>query len=512
MAEKYDLVARPEKDSKVEIYLNNPEPVMMDDSEGEISLMNVFAYMKKARGFFAWITIVCMIVGVLVPYVAGLMGSPAESVSAVITFHYDGAENLKAPDGSELDVGFIMSSYVLSDAVRSTHLSKDVSINSVSQNMKVSRMLSEDTQKMMEILQKMDGSSPNADDPSKYISAVKDVEYTYKNQYIITLNNGFSTGGANSKKVYLNGAELALLLNNTIDVYRKYFFETYDSFRLPDNTIEDISLDELDYIEWLDNMYTVLDSLSDYCADEGKGTYLQFRSETNGLSFNDIRKMIQLVRSTRVDYLYSYVYYNYLAKDKDRLVTKFNYSLRSLNHDLNTVNSNITDGATLIENYKNNNILLNRRATDEGDDKDLSAKSVTDYYNNLIMKQSGLYTQKATISTKIDNLQKKITGFSRSSGTASKMALVDQEIKEVNDICREIYDLVKNLAVEISESETYKSSFITTIDASYYGGFFSDNGKKIAIGCAAGLFLGLAAWFVYGFAKELKESSRKAEA
>ena len=507
MSEKNELIPLNDKDGKIEVLLKNEEP---SEREVELSLLNVFANMKKSMRLYAWIILLCLSVGLVAPYTISLFKDKTASVSAVVTFQYGAASEGKTPNGSTLDVNAIKSSNVIAEALKKTHLSKEVSVSSVSQNISIGRMLSDTAKRQLEIMQKMDDATIDMKEPEKYVDFVNGMSTgSYRNQYIVTLNNGF---GNEKSSVTLKGDEMAVLLNNIIDEYENYFFDSFDNFRLPDNTIEDISVEDLDYIEWLDNMTDILDSLSAYCIDDAHGKFLNYRSKTDGLSFSDINRMINLVRSARVDYLYAYVYYNGIAKDKDRVTTKFEYTLRNLNHSLDSKNENITNGADLIANYRNSNILISRQNTGDGTEtEDINTPSITEYYNNLILNQANMYAEKYSMELSVNNLNEKIKIFTRPRATATKIAIVDNEIKEVNDICRQLYDLARRHAEEIINSETYRNSFITEIGASDYSSFFSgDLIKKMLIGGVAGAFLGFAVWFATAFIAELKDADKRA--
>ncbi len=478
----------------------------------EINILNIFGYMKKAKGIFIWLMIICFSVGTAVPYMWGLLKSHVDEVKALISFEYDEAGKLLTPDGRKLDVSQITSSNVIAKALKNSGLQDTLSSDTVSNNMSISRMLTEESRQKKEILKKLSESNANAGNPSEYIENVQNaINYTYKNQYVITLKNGFGNGFGNEETlIYLTGDDLSTLLNNIVAEYKDYFFETYGDFTFPDNKIDDVSLEELDYIEWLDNMVTILDSLSTYCDEMEKSDFAEYYSAKNGFSFKDINRLIKIIKSTKVDYLYSYVYYNCLAKDTDSVITKFNYSLKNLKYTIDVVNENITNGAKMIETYKINSILINRQVNGSGDDSVIRANSVTDYYNNLVLQQAEFYKEKADLLVIADDLQGKISGFSGNKATVEKIAIAENEIAEVNVLCRQLFNLVNGLAEEIAGSETFAGSYITSVDATYDWRFFSANKKNILIGVMLGVLIAGVAWCVYGFVKEVANGARKA--
>ncbi len=507
MEVKYEPVAGQGKDSKVEIYLNNSTNEQWQEAQTEIDLLNVLVNMKNTRKIFLWLITVCVVIGMLLPYFRWMFKTHTEEVNAVIGFTYDKASELLTPDGRALDVNMITSSNIVAKALENTGVEKRLSASAVSNNISISRILTEDAKQRKEIIEKLISANINTGAPSEYINDLQAaMNYTYKDQYVIKLKNGFGNNA-----YYLSSDDLTALLNNIIVEYKKYFFDTYGNFKLPENSIDDISLEELDYIEWLDNMVAVLDDLSDYCTSKEMEEFKDYRSVKTGFSFESIDKLIKLIKSTKVDYLYSYVYYNCLAKDADKVITKFNYSQRALKQKLGVVNVNIENGTNLIENYKINNILINRQNTSEGEEAVIRAKSVTDYYNNLVLNQAKLYAAKAELQVRYDDLQNKINGFSKNSASAGHLAVVEKEIEEVNALCRQVYNLVNGLAEEIASSETFAASYVTSVDATGEGGIFLTNFKKIVMGGGIGLVISVAIWGLFAFIKEIKDSTKRAE-
>ncbi len=495
--------------STLEVVLKHADP---NNDVSEIDLMNVFNNMGKKRKLYLWVILLLCCIGVFIPTFIYYFNNNVGSVSAVISYTYPLAKELKAPDNSELDVGFIMSSHIIQRALDDAMLSEKLSISSVSSNVNVKRMLADDTLQQLEILEKFDSATLSTTNTDSYVNMVNGIEYNYKPQYIITLNNGFSSGNS-SKHIYLSGEDLSNLLNHIISEYKNFFFSTYEEFELPDNRIADISLNELDYIEWLDNMSEILDSMSDYCRNTGKIGYLDYRSPSDGLSFNDISKIIDLVKKVRTEYLYSFVYFNYLSKDPVGTVTKFDYKLRELNRSLEAINSNIKNGAALIENYKNDNILVARQPNDAEMTSEMSTTSVTDHYNHLILNQADLFEKRSELQLVVKDITDKKNGFSKKISTSSNLDIVNKETFELDTILQDLYSLIRFHANEIIGSISYSGSFISSIDAVYSKNsyFSSEIFKKLAMGAGIGMMIGIVLWGIDGLAAELKNSNLRAK-
>nr|MCR4991437.1 hypothetical protein [Lachnospiraceae bacterium] len=294
-----------EENRKVEVVVKRDAA-----AEGtELDLVRVFQNMGKKKKIYAWLLIFCMLIGLATPLLMTELAETGENVSAVISFLYPKAKDGLAPDNTKLDITYITSSYILQNAMDRTHLSKDIPVSALERNISIESLLTEETRQNLEVVEKV------IDETSKDYGEVLNVDYQYEGKYIITLKNGFSVDPDARSKIYLDGAEMASLLNCIVENYNLYFYDTYLAKDLPENDMDAVSNTNMDYIERLDAMVSLLSSLSKYCMDDSREKYVNFRSKIDGLSFKDINDCIRLVRSINVDYLYAYVFYNSISKD-----------------------------------------------------------------------------------------------------------------------------------------------------------------------------------------------------
>lgn len=483
--------------SKVEVVIKRNENEQLD----ELDLLHIFVNMGRKKRIYAWLIIAGILLGMIVPLLTAEMTERPESVSAMITLNYPGAENMRTPDGEELDINFISTSYVIQNALNKTRLKTPVSVSAVANNLKLERLLTEDTRQNLEYMKTLMEKNTTS------VPDVGSVTYKYENKVILTLSNDFPTGNP-GKTVRLDGNELTSLLDNIAEEANDYFFETFSTFVLPEENISNLDMESLDYIEKLDSMLDVLNGLSKFCSNKDNEYYL-YRSKLDGMTFKDINDCIKLVKDIDIDYLYAYVYYNCIAIDKLTTITKYEYALRNADQALKVLKENIDTNANVIANYKNENILV---ASQEGTTTKISS-SVTDYYNELIVKQSEYYIDKADTQTTIDNLNNKIKGFNTSQSTTKQIDYVKDEIDSIYNMCCELYRITFEHAKEIIDSDFYRNEFITIIGSQYVGeGFFNPALiKKILIGAAVGAVLAVVVWCFDGLVMEFKLSNKKKE-
>ena len=466
---------------------------------GELDLVRVFSNMGKKKRIYAWLILACMLIGLAAPLFMAQMKDRTESVSIVINLLYPSASQQLAPDGNALDMNYIKSSYILQRAIKRTQLSENIPISALERNISIEGLLTEDTRQRLEVVEKV------INETSKDYDQVLDVDYRYEGKYIVTITNGFSTDPEAKKKTYLDGNEMSALVNNIAEEYSEYFYDTYMNMRLPDNTLDSIKNTELDYIERLDEIVELLNSLSAYCSDIVQPSYRSYRSNYDGLSFADIADCIKLVKDIDVDYLYAYVFYNNVAKNAKSMVTKYSYQLKNTERDLNVVLGNIKNNNLLISEYKNEKINI----TSADQETMQESLTVTDYYNTLISNQADNYNKKATLGEKIANLNDKVSGFKNSNSSTAMTEYVEGELNNLVNICTTLYQLTEDHANEILVSGSYRNSLINYIGAQFFRDSFfnASNIKKALIGMIVGAFLAVVVWGMDGFIEEFKRGS-----
>ena len=493
------------KDSQINVVVNHA-------GEGDaIDLVRVFQNMKRGAGVFGWLTVLFVIIGICLPLLLHGFKKPELRVASVVTLDYDVPDeegkdgemipvaNLTAPDGEELDLSQITSSYVLTEAVAGLSLPEKVTVASIRSNIKVERILTEDSRRQQEVASKM-----LADKNSAAYAQLQSVKLTYVNQFVVSLDNGF---GDNEKdKVYLKDDELRLLLDRILASYNDYLAMTYADQKIPGDEIAVIDTDALDLMESIDLLKSAVTELYDYC-DSRSDEVKDYRSARDGRSLRDLMETINTVMDVNVNYLSSYVYANSIAEDMDTMLSKYRYLLRETESKLEIANQTIATTDELIANYKPDRVLVS------GQEDGLQSTSVTtDYYNELMTTQAQNYQLAAELEIQIADIKDKIANLERGNTTV-KTEKAKEELKAAIETCHEVYLSVRAQMEEINGSAFYTKYADATAAQGERLSFISANKKKLILGVALGLFLGLGIWFVAAFAEEMKRagSDKKGE-
>lgn len=503
-------------DRQIQLVVNH------NDEDATIDLGNVFHNMKLKKRIFAWVLVLCLVVGICAPLLLYQFTKAPLTVSSVVTLRYEApvakdaeairegkktleeaefepVTDLTAPDGMELDLNQITSSYVLQTSLDSMTLSKPITADVLRNNIGIQTVLTEESQRTREALAGL-ADAKNAD-AYKQLQTAK---MKYENRFIVTLTNGF--GDEDSKvKIELKDGELKLLLDRILTVYNEYLVRTYADVKLPDDTFSVIDTQELDVLDSLDQLRAGLDDLYNYC-DAKSETVKNYRSWKTGRSLTDWMETLQTFKSINVDYLYAMVSENAITRDKSALLTSWKYMLRMAQNDLDRTNVNIAETEKLLKNYKNDEVFISMQESDAAK----STKTATEYYNNLILQQTEYYETAAELKASIADYEDRIKRLDAKTRT-DVTAEVEEELARSMTSAQSMYASVREHMEEVLTSQTYTTFEDHSAPQGKEQSFITANLKKIIIFTVLFVALGCGLWFLAGLAPEFSKGRREEE-
>ena len=505
-----------EKDRQIQLVVNSSQ------EEGTIDLGNVFHNMKLKKRIFAWVLVLCLVVGVCAPLLLYQFTKAPLTVSSVVTLRYEapvardaraireGKKTLKeaelepvtdltAPDGMELDLNQITSSYVLQAVLDSMTLSKPITADVLRNNIGIRTVLTEESQRTREALAGL-ADAKNADAYRQLQTA----EMKYENRFIVTLTNGFGEEDSRVKHE-LKDTELKLLLDRILTVYNEYLVRTYADVKLPDDTFSIIDTQDLDVLDSLDQLRAGLDDLYNYC-DTKSDTVKNYRSWKTGRSLNDWMETLQTFKSINVDYLYAMVSENAITRDKTALLTSWKYMMRMAQNDLDQINDNIAETEKLLKSYKNDEVFISMQESDAAK----STKTATEYYNNLILQQTEYYEKAAELKASIADYEDRIKRLDAKTRTDVTSA-VEEELARSMASAQGMYANVREHMEELFESQMYTTFEDHSAPQGKEQSFITANLKKIVIFVALFMALGCGLWFLAALMPEFSKGRNGVE-
>ena len=479
---------------KIDLYINNNDK---DEAKG-ISIMNVFSRLKQRFHIYVWVMLIGLFAGLLAPTMMYTFKDKKESAVAVLGFDYANAAASQAPDGTPLDITYLKSPYIIQNALNEVTLSKEVTTAQIQSNLEITGILTDETKRQMEILDSLkEGKSED------YGKMLQEFTKQYRNQYIISLNNGFSDG---RNKVKLSSEDLSHLLSAVAKSYHEYFVETYQDVELPANEVNAINVDFLDYLELLDRASSTMENLQAYCNNRA-GLMAEFRS-TDGLSFSDLSSMIGTLRDAKINDLQAYIYLNNVAKDRTTLLNSYQSRLFIVENQIDVVNANIaTKDDAIAKAFTAQDVVV--VTSTDGTSQTYYLKSA--YYNQLLNERLDLLASKSALEEEKELLEYRIAILQGPEATAEQKAMVEERIADVLETSKALYKKVSDTSKELFSSNAYQYRYMHYI-ITYESEKLTDNLKTFILGGALGFFLAVAAWVVDAFALEFKAVKKANEA
>ena len=506
-----------EQGSPINVLIQNP-----DEDGQKIELVQVGRNFKKRTRVFIWLTVFCLLLGMGAGLLKYQLDKKPTTVSSVVTLDYDvlvkeydengelieteepeyePVKDLTDPLGNELDLNEITSSYVLQKAMSGLKLSQPISLSYLRAKIRIDRILTEESRRNQEMAAKM--IKDNAAGTAGYEQA-QAVQLEYENRFIVSLTNGFGVRNSNHK-VYLTDLELQTLLDRILIAYNDYLVLTYADKKMPDDEIGVIDIQNQDLLESLDLLRTATNNLKTYC-EEKPEKVLNYCSWKTGSTLLNLENRLDLVRNVNVDYLYSYVYANSIAKDVGTVLTNFRYQLRDARTRLDTLNEKIETTKSILEGYKNDEIFVSMQESDTSK----STKTTTDYFNRTMLEQAKNFEKAAELEITISDLENKIANLEAGTSRLDSL-MAQQELKETIDVCHGVYQEIADHMEEIFNSSSYNTYARASYAEGEYVNFLSGASKNMILFGVGGLVVALGLWLLSALVPEFSKNRKAKE-
>ena len=282
------------------------------------------------------VLVACGIVGMILAAVQ-FFGKPAPTyASATLVFTFDGAADGVAPNGAAFDVRDIALDEVLSEGLKNAALADRLTPEQVRPNLVVSGVYPEDMADQVMHYESLLNFTASRE------TTIGDYHPT---TFTVALYDGFETS--------LSKSELSSLLKGIMDAYCTYFAQVY-AYGLDVNNAAFFTLDDYDYPQQLQIIEGTLSTLVKY-ADELYEKEPAFR--LNGVGFNDISVRANALIDSTISRLSAELTINALTRNPARLLSQYQFEIRTLNNQLDKQNEELKKLDKLIDSYEKNEII-----------------------------------------------------------------------------------------------------------------------------------------------------------
>ncbi len=430
------------KEQYLNITLKNQE----EDEKNQI-VISFSGIIKQMKRFVLIWLVLAIISGILIPVGYSVFASDQhKNLSALVSFNYDGIEKGKAPDGSTFDPYSIKSPAVIEKAL--TTLGKDLtSLESIRQGISIRGVIPSDAQDKITMYQSIyEQGNLNAGE--------RMLEVTVNPTQFKVVFNYSQTG--------FEGANAVELLNTILTCYSEYFFETYGFNQALGSAVTALNYEDYDYSQAIDVFDSTLSTLQDYVSNLSSSDTTRFRSTVTGYTFSDLSESISTLREVDLDVISSYVTVNTVTKDKNTLLSYYNYRIENLNRQKKIAEDELKTVTDSIQSYVKDTIII------YGENQDTTQYTQSSQaYDDLIKRKINAQKSVSTYSQKVDELQKRVSELNgKNAASKEKREKVEQDLKTLSNKINELLKKVNDTANEYYETVYLSNAYSILVPAS----------------------------------------------
>jgi hypothetical protein len=414
-----------------------------------VRIPTIFRMLKKY--LLTWIVTAVVVAALIFTGKAVFTSDEHKSLTALVSFTYDGIESGLSPDGTEFDINELKNPAVIEAAL--TELGKPLDdLESIRQGISFAGIVPSDAIDRItmynSVLDLATGSSLSA------AEAILDTQY-YPTQFKVKFN--FSSTGYSTD-------EAVEMLNTILDCYHDYFFDTYGYNEALGNAVTAIDYTEYDYAEAVDVFDTSLQTLKKYVDNLATDDTSRFRSSQTGYTFSDLSQAISTIREMNLDVISSYITINNVTKDKESLLNYYNYRIETLTRSKTIAQETLDAVKESIESYEKDTVMIFGNGTENTDTQYTQASAE---YDNLIKQKISAQEDLSTTTQKINYYNQRINGLkSKSACTDANIEKVETDLAAISDKITELIDSVNTTADEYYETVSLANAYNILVPAS----------------------------------------------
>jgi len=435
-----------EKDEK---YLNIRLKNEHTEEEPVVSIIGIIKKLKKY--FLIWVVVAVVAAALtLTDAVLSVHNYEDKTLTALVSFTHAGIEEGLDPQGKQFDVYTLKSPAVIEMALTELGYEKS-DLELIRQGIDIHGILPEDAIDRITAYKSIyeNGSSAGL----AAAQAMLEESY-YPTQYTVSFDY--------SETPYDN-AEAVQLFNTMLDCYRTYFFETYGYNEALGSAVTAINYEDYDYAEAVDVFDSTLLTLKNYVNALAKEDTTRFRSNATGYTFADLAEAINTIQEMDLDLLSSYVTVNNVTRDKDTLITYYQYRIETYTRQSVIAEEKLASIVESINAYQKDTIMFMG-----GEEQNATQHTqASEQYDALIQQKIDTQTSLSTAKQQIVYYTQRIEALRTGpTGSARKVERVEKDLAALNVKVNDLIDTVNKTADEYYENGTLANAYNVLVPAS----------------------------------------------
>lgn len=468
--------------------------LQMDQEEKSQVVISIFSIAKGLKRFLVIWLAAAVLLGVLSILFSALFASDQhKKTTALVSFTYKGIEQGKDPVGNDFNVkNSLCNPEVIQAAL--TQLGRPTEeLESVRAGLEVTGIIPSDAMDRIITYQNVYQNATSG--ALSAAQAMLDVSY-YATQYKVTFDYSNTS---------YDGDEAVQILNQMLECYRSYFFEVYGYNKALGSAITAIDYSTYDYAEAVDVFSSTLTTLADYLDQLAEEDTTRFRSTKTGYTFADLSSAVETIESMDLDLISSYITVNNVTKDRQALMTYYQYRVDALRRQRNIARERLDTITESIESYEKDSILIFGNGTDN---VNTSYTQASEQYDKLIAQKIAAQKDVSTATQQISFFETRIEALEdRSAASRDKMERVEKDLASLNEKITKLLEQVNTTADEYYENVSFANAYNILVPATdstmgFIRNLIDGAMKPAVILEGAALLVYLCAAFVFGLRLE----------
>lgn len=329
-----------------------------------ISLRDILETLIRGKWIVLASVIACLLAVLVFTFVSNNVAGVAKTI---ISFNYEGIEKGLDPKGKNLDLSTIKAPFIIDKVVANLGLDKEgISTESIRSCIEIEPIIPDSITKKIELL--TSGKNENIEEMQSFVY--------YPSSFIISYNV--------IKGSKVDKAEAVKILDETVKVYRDYFYDTFTDRAVLANAIGSIDYDGYDYPEISMVIRGQIDIIKNYLDAKGKEKNAsEFRSKANGMSFADISAAVDILDTVELNRLDSLISSFNITKDRDKLIKLYEQRIKMLELDMAKKEDESKIVSEMLNKYQKDKSLLLAPTAGAAGGSVMEYDNTSEYYNSL---------------------------------------------------------------------------------------------------------------------------------
>jgi len=418
-------------------------------SEVIISFSTIF---RKLKNFLIFWLAAAIIAGILTIVSSALFSSDQhKSMTALVSFTFDGIEEGLDPEGNKFDVNSLKNPFVIENALTQLGYPLD-ELEDIRQGIYIEGIIPTDAMNRIitykNVYENASSGALNA------AQAMLDEKW-YPTQYKVKFNYS-STSFSNEEAVEI--------FNTVLECYRDYFFETYGYNKALGSAVTALDYTTYDYAEAVDVFSSTLEILKNYVANLAEEDTTRFRSAETGYTFADLSEAIKTIQEMDLDKISSYVTVNNVTRDKNSLVDYYQYRIDELNRNKTVASENLAVISKSIDTYQKDTIMVFGNGTDSTDTQETK---FSEQYDLLIKQKIEAQNRVSTATQQINFYNQRIKALKdKPAGSDANIKQTEEYLKDLNSKVSNLIENVNQTADEYYTTVAFANAYNVLVPAS----------------------------------------------